>query len=147
MQYALKLLSYRGRSEKELKDRLRRKGFTDKVIFSTIHSLANAGLIDDRSLAETLKGEAFRSKMLSQTGAKQYMLRRGISRDIVETVFADEENRDVSNASRLIDRRIKALRNYPADTVRRRIYNLLLRRGYSSETIMKVLWAKNLKED
>jgi regulatory protein len=56
--YAFKLLSYRGRSEQELKERLIKKGIRKAVASSTVKDLKQLGLIDDRSLAETLKREA-----------------------------------------------------------------------------------------
>lgn len=145
--YALKLLSYKGRSEKELEERLRKKGFTNTVTSSTINYLKDIGLVNDMSLAESLKRETLTTKMLSQTGAKRYMLKRGIPRYIIEQVFSKDENKDIENAGRLVDKKFKALRNYPSETAKRRLYNLLSRRGYSSETIMTVLKDKNFKEE
>jgi regulatory protein len=146
-QYAFKLLSYRGRSEKELEERLIKKGITKTVTSSTINYLKHIGLIDDMALAETLKREAVITKLLSQNGAKKFILNRGISREIVDLVFSNDENEDIENARRLVDKKLKTFKNYSSETVRRRLYNLLLRRGYSFETIMAVLKGKTLKED
>jgi regulatory protein len=146
-QYAFKLLSYRGRSEKELEERLIKKGITKTVTSSTINYLKDMGLIDDMALAETLKREAVTTKLLSQNGAKKFILNRGISREIVDLVFSNDENEDIENARRLVDKKLKTFKNYSSETVRRRLYNLLLRRGYSFETIMAVLKGKTLKED
>ncbi len=52
--YALKLLSYRARSRKELHERLRGKGFDSSRIKETIESLEDAGLINDKDLAPEL---------------------------------------------------------------------------------------------
>lgn len=138
-QYALKLLGYRGRSVKELEDRLRGKGIPASAVSSAIRHLKDIGLIDDVSLAESLKREAETTKMLSQKGAKRYLFSRGIPRDIIEMVFSHEDNPDVENAGRLVDKKMKVLGGYPAEIVKRRLYGLLSRRGYSSETILKVL--------
>jgi regulatory protein len=146
-QYAFKLLSYRGRSEKELEERLIKKGITKTVASSTINYLKHIGLIDDMALAETLKREAVTTKLLSQNGAKKFILNRGISREIVDLVFSNDKNEDIDNAGRLVDKKLKTFKNYTSETVRRRLYNLLLRRGYSFETIMAVLKGKTLKED
>ena len=146
-QYALKLLSYRGRSERELEERLRKKGFTKTVTSSTINYLKDIGLVDDMSLAETLKRYALTTKMLSQVGAKKYMLNRGIRSDIVNIIFVNEENKDMENAGRLMDKKLKILGKYPAETVKRRLYNLLLRRGYSSETITALFKKINCTEE
>jgi regulatory protein len=146
--YALKLLSYRGRSEQELRERLKKKGFSQIEAIATIRDLKQSGLVDDANLAETLKWEAFTAKMLSTEGAKRYVLGRGIPRDIAETAFACNEERDKENAKRLVDKKLRVLKNYPFATARRRMYNLLARKGYSSGLIVELLKEKNLyKED
>jgi regulatory protein len=146
--YALKLLSYRGRSEQELRERLKRKGFSQIEAIATIHDLKQSGLVDDANLAETLKWEAFTAKLLSTEGAKRYVLGRGIPRDIAETAFSRDEKRDKENARRLVEKKLRVLKNYPFATVRRRLYNLLARKGYPSGLIIELLKEKNVyKED
>lgn len=146
-QYSLKLLSYKGRSEKEMEERLRKKGVSSQVISSTIQYLKDAGLLDDRSLAENLKREALSIRMLSQYGARNFMLSKGIPKSIVNSVFGSAEHSDFDNAVRLVDKKLKVLGKYPPATVERRLHNLLARRGYSAGTIMKVLKHKKIKED
>jgi len=146
--YALKLLSYRGRSEQELRERLKKKGFSQTEAIATIQDLKQSGLVDDANLAETLKWEAFTAKLLSTEGAKQYVLGRGIPRDIAETAFAFDEKRDKENARRLVEKKLRILKNYPFAIARRRMYNLLARKGYSPGLIVELLKEKNLyKED
>lgn len=146
-QYVLKLLSYRGRSERELEERLLRKGVTKSEASSAIRHFKDIGLIDDVSLAKTLMRETLTTKLLSHKGAKRYMLNRGIPREIVDMVFCRHEDTDFDNAGRIVDKKLKVLGKYPPAVVRRRLYGLLSRRGYSSETISKILRDKNLKEE
>ena len=146
-QYALKLLSYKGRSEREIEERLRKKGVSSEVISSTMHYLKDAGFIDDRLLAEALKREALTHRMLSRAGARHFILRRGIPRRIVDSIFRDSEDTDRENALRLADKKLRILGRYPRDVAKRRLYNLLLRRGYSSGMIIKVLQEKMGKEE
>ncbi len=146
-QYSLKLLSYRGRSEKELEERLRKKGVSARGISSTMQYLKDTGLLNDLSLAESLKREALTYRMLSQAGARYFMLRRGIPRSIVDSVLSNDDNIDIDNAVKFVDKKLRVLGKYPAETAKRRLYNLLLRRGYSSGTILKVLKEKIMKEE
>jgi len=146
-QYALKLLSYRGRSERELEGRLRQKGFPENVVSSTIRYLKHAGLIDDRALAEALKREAMTTKLLSQYSAKILMLNRGIPKEIANSMFIlNGENEDMANAEKLVEKKLRSIKNLSEEKINRRLYNLLLRRGYSYDTIKGVLKKKNLKE-
>jgi regulatory protein len=146
-QYALKLLSYRGRSEKEISDRLKRKGFRADVIAETIGSLKQSGLVDDSALAENLKREAFSTKMLSRYGAKQYLLGRGIPPDLIEILHGFDETTEIENAKRIVRKKMKTLRNYEPEIIRRRMYNVLLRKGYAAGTIRKVLHEKYSYEE
>jgi len=146
-QYSLKLLSYRGRSEKEMEERLRKKGVSARGISSTMRSLKDTGLLNDLSLAESLKREALTYRMLSQAGARNFMLRRGIPRSIVDSVLSNDDNIDIDNAVKFVDKKLRVLGKYPAEIAKRRLYNLLLRRGYSSGTILKVLKEKIMKEE
>ena len=135
----MKLLSYRGRSVKELRERLRRKKFPDDVVSSTIRHLQYIGLLDDISLAEALKREAMTTKFLSQYGAKRFMLERGIPGEIVDSIFRYDEAEDINNAERLIEKKMKIIEALPAEKRKRRLSHLLLRKGYSFEIIESVL--------
>jgi regulatory protein len=143
-QYALKLLSYRGRSEKELVERLIKKGLTEPLVSSTIRYLKSAGLIDDRVLAEFLKRKALTTKLLGKKGARRFLLDRGIPRGIVDIELSYDEKEDIENAKILVEKKLKTLRDCSSETGKRRLYNLLLRRGYSFDTINKVLKNKNV---
>ncbi|MBE0425522.1 MAG: regulatory protein RecX [Nitrospirae bacterium] len=146
-QYALKLLSYRGRSEKELTTRLKIKGINESVASLTVGYLKDIGLIDDFSLAETLKREALTAKLLSQNAAKKYVLNRGIPHDIVDIIFSKDEDADFDNARRIAEKKLRILKDYPYKVAKRRLCNLLSRKGYSYETIMKVLKERNFNEE
>jgi len=145
--YALKLLSYKGRSEKEVEERLRKKGFEKTVASSTIRYLKSIGLIDDAAFAEILKREALGARLLSVNGAKRYLFSRGIPADVITGVFAGDENTDRDNARSLIEKKLRVLRDCPAETAKRRLYNLLARRGYSWETIMSALRDSNFNQE
>ncbi|MEW6214049.1 MAG: RecX family transcriptional regulator [Nitrospirota bacterium] len=145
-QYALRLLSYRGRSVKELEERLRKKGFPETVVSSTINHLRHVGLIDDMALAEALKREAMTNKLLGRDGVRRFMVNRGIPREIVDLMINTDETEEIENAGKLIDKKLRAIRNYPSEIAKRRLYNLLLRKGYSFDTIKMVLKDRNFKE-
>ena len=142
----MRLLGYRGRSVRELKERLTRKGFPDDVVSSTIGHLQHVGLLDDIALAEALKREAITTKFLSQYGAKRFMLERGISKEIVNSIFSHSETEDINNARRLVEKKLKIMEGLPSEKKKRRLSLLLLRKGYSFEIIGSILKKINFKE-
>jgi SOS response regulatory protein OraA/RecX len=54
---------------------------------------------------------------------------------------------DFHNAVRFAGKKRRVIGKYPAAIAKRRLYHLLLRRGYSPEIIMKVLKHETAKED
>lgn len=134
LNYSLKLLSYRGRSERELIKRLLMKGYTDDEIKRTLGHLNKMGLIDDRKLALDLMNYAKETKKLGSIGTKNFLLSRGIPEDIIRDI-SDDITDEEENALRLIEKRIRNFRGHD----KRRVYSLLQRKGYSFETIGKVI--------
>ncbi|NWF52509.1 MAG: regulatory protein RecX [Nitrospirae bacterium] len=145
--YALKLLSYRGRSVKELQERLRIKGFSDHEISSVINYLQHINLINDRLLAEELRTKLIKAKLLSQKSAKKIMNMRGIPKEIIDNILTFDETEDRENAKKLIQKKVISLKNYPVEKIKKKLHDLLLRKGYSYETINVVLKEINLKEE
>lgn len=145
--YAIRLLGYRGRSESELRDRLARKGFRQDVIDSTLLRLKEAGLVNDRTLAANLKRQALEGRLLGYRGAKTFMLKRGLSRPVVESVLGYDEETELGNAVKFLDKKITAMRSYPSGERKRKLWNLLARRGYSQDVIRKAMRDFNFDEE
>jgi len=86
---ALRLLSYRPRSEQELRDRLARKAFGRRVIEDTLRRLRELGYVDDAAFArfwtETRQAQRPRSRRLL-TGE---LRRRGVAQEQAEEATAD----------------------------------------------------------
>ncbi len=137
--YALKLLGYRGRSERELRERLGRKGFQKDIIDRALLHLKEAGFIDDTALAADLKRQAFERKLLGYEGAKSFLLRRGLSRPIVESALAYDEEAEVEKAVKCLDKKMSSMGDYPAQEKKRKLWNFLARRGYASAVIREAM--------
>jgi regulatory protein len=137
--YSLRLLSYRARSEKELRDRLEKKGFSERSISPVMQSLKDAKLLDDAALAEQLRRQAREIKLLGYGSAKAYMLRRGLPRDIVEGALEFDGHEELRSARKLVDKKLKSMGKYLTLADRKKLWNFLARRGYSFGTIRDAL--------
>ena len=145
--YAFKLLARRGRSESELRERLTRKGFPGVAIARAVGSLRQAGYLDDCALAEDLKREALEKKMLAYQGAKVFMMKRGLPAEVVDSVLGYDEERELQNVQKLVDKQLGSKENYLTKREKRRLWNFLARRGYSSGIIRKALKDVSLSEE
>ena len=137
--YALRLLGYRGRSEKELRERLVRKGFSEDEVSWTLAYLTEAGFINDEALALDLKRQAVGQKKLGYRAACFFMEKRGLPRDLVESTLGYDEDVELENARDLLDKKLKSVENYLTTKERKRLYDFLLRKGFSSSVINKAL--------
>lgn len=137
--YALKLLRYRGRSEKELRDRLRQKGYSPEDINFTVQRLGESGFIDDRVLAENLKRQAMTNRNLAFEGTRRFMQQRGIPREIIDAVLGYDEQTELLHARKLIDKKQRSSEKYPEPKRTRSLIAFLLRKGYPLQVIRKAM--------
>lgn len=145
-QYALKLLGYRARSEKELRERLIKKGFSEKDVNSEILHMQELGFINDFLLAESLKRDASERKLLSSEGIKKYLLQKGIPKSIVISLCSENDDKNLDRATQYLLKKIKKSNSYPDEKIKKRLFNQLLRRGYSPDIIFNAFKKIN-KED
>jgi regulatory protein len=137
--YALRLLSYRARSENELRERLLGKGFPEGAVSSTLLYLKEAGFIDDAALAQDLKRLALGQKKLGYSAARSFMQRRGLPRDLVEATLGYDEEVELGNARNLLEKRLKCAGSHLTAKEKKRLYDYLSRRGFSFSVINKAM--------
>ena len=137
--YAFLLLNYRSRSEKELQERLAKKGFSENHISSTIKHMKDAGYVDDLALALDLKRQACDNKLLGHNSAKRFLLNRGVPDEIIAETLEYNEETEASNIIKLIEKKLKTTGNYPDKKNKKRLWDFLVRKGYSFSTIRNAL--------
>ena len=145
--YALTLLRYRGRSEKELRDRLRKKGYQQVDIEATVVYLRDSGFLDDRALAENLKRQAMTNKLLGFDGARRFMHQRGLPRDIIDEALAYDEETELFGIAKLLDKKQRTIEKYPEPKRTRSLIGFLMRKGYSLHIIRRALKNRCLDEE
>jgi regulatory protein len=135
MSRALDFLGYRARSEKEVRDRLRRYGYGEETAEGVIGRLKDLGYLDDEDFARLVVREKARRYGPRRVSAE--LRRSGVDAEIVREVV-DEEFAD---RSELEEARSVAARRYNmggSDAEARRVYGFLVRRGYSVEVCAEI---------
>jgi regulatory protein len=138
-------LAYRGRSEKELRERLKQKGFDEQAIDTVIGSLISGGFLDDRKLASSLTRYATESKHYGITGTRKFLRERGIPRDLIDTTVKDIDETEI--ARKIVEKKMRTMPGCPPEKAARRLYAFLYRKGYSPETIKRALEDFVCRED
>lgn len=145
--YALKLLAYRGRSEQELRDRLLRKGFEDPVIGAVTEDLKLAGFIDDTHLAGNLRRQAQEGKLLGRRAVRVFLMKRGLSRDVVEAALVYDPDDELQTLRRLLEKKSRSSDDQQTPEGRQRLWNFLLRKGYSTDIIRRAMKEFDYEEE
>ncbi len=143
---AFRYLGYRPRSEAELRERLKRRGFEAGNVEATLVRLRELGLVDDLAFAEFWKDnrESFRprSRWLTTLELRQ----KGVANDIIDQVVADVDDED--NAYRAAQSRARSLPGSDYQGFRHRLGEYLKRRGFGYRVITNTverLWQENNK--
>jgi regulatory protein len=125
---AFHFLSYRPRSEAELRQRLGKRGFDGDNVAAVLARLKEQGLVDDLAFAQFWKDnrESFRPR--SQWLTRLELRQKGVSEDIINRVAAEVDDEDSAYRAALSKARRLPTADY--DGFRRRLGQYLKRRGF-----------------
>ena len=135
---ALHFLSYRQRTEKEIVDKLKEKGFEDKVIDNTLIYLKNYGLIDDMEFAKSFMKDKINLNKQGPKRIKYELYKKGISQEIINEVLAEDDN-EYNRALELAKRKLSSYKKDDKNAIYRKLGGFLQRKGYSYDCIHSVL--------
>lgn len=134
---AVYYLSYRPRSESEIRERLQRRGFNGDSIEAVIAKLKEQGLVDDMAFAQFWKDnrQSFspRSRWLTRLELRQ----KGVADDIIDQVVDAVDDADSAYRAALSKARSLPLSDY--QSFRRRLGDYLKRRGFGYEVINQTI--------
>ena len=132
------MLSRRELSRAELTARLVERGFNRLDVDAAVERLRDNRSLDDRRAAFAHAQSASRLKGRGRLRIQRELEARGFSRELAREVVGDISPDDDLNAiKRFVERKGKTTEDSPAG--RRRLFNQLLRRGFSAAMISKVL--------
>lgn len=138
---ALNLLSYRARSEKEISQKLKGKGYSQAIIEDVITDLRRVNLLEDYEFACGWIRDRLKNRPRGVALLRQELIRKGIEKEIIEKALEEfyPEDEEVKIASELIRKRGKRYRELDRKIARKRMTDFLLRRGFSYEVVKVVL--------
>ncbi|MFX4260828.1 regulatory protein RecX [Pelotomaculum propionicicum] len=132
--FAYKLMTYRPRSESELRRRLECSGYLSDVVDSVMLQLTELGYIDDKAFARNWI--SCRSGKKGSYGLRQELLAKGIKIDVINASLAEFSPEDeLCSALKIAEKKITQCGGscpYP------RLAGFLKRRGFSYTVINSV---------
>lgn len=136
---ALNLLTHRGRSERELRQRLRQKGYTATAIDEAIRRVADWGYLDDEQFAAAWVEQRSSGKPRSRRALAHELREKGVDREIIETAIEEADIDEVADARRLAADKWRKERDQEPTKRRQRTAAFLARRGYGWDVARQVM--------
>ena len=135
-EYAFLLLKFRLRSEKELAQRLKQKGFSEELCQDTVSFLKDKQFIDDRVFARGWVAGRLK-KPFGLRRIRQELALKGLDKQVIEEAFARvKEDYDENSIIReLVEQRFSKLKGIEPLKAKARVYAYLMRRGFSPDII------------
>lgn len=141
---AYRYLSYRARSESEMRQHLLKRGFSNEVIEKAIINLKEQHLIDDLAFARFWRDSRLSSNSRSKRLMALELRGKGVSQEIIERTLEGINDEEIAYASGLHRMHLLAHLEYPQ--FQQRLSNYLAYRGFSYEVIRTTiarLWQEN----
>lgn len=142
---ALRFLTTRPRTLREIRDKLREKEFPEEEIRRVITDLTTAGLLNDEEFARMFVRNALAIRPTGQLVVKRKLLALGIPKAIAEEAIAEEMPPDSTHeqalkaAKQFLRKNRTRQQKEPAVKLRSRLAGFLARRGFGWDTIEPVL--------
>ena len=121
-------LSYRPRSEFELRERLHQRGFDGDSVEAVLAKLKEQGLVDDMAFAQFWKDNRESFSPRSQWLTKLELRRKGVANNIIDQIADTIDDEDSAYRAALSKARSLPLSDY--QSFRRRLGDYLKRRGF-----------------
>lgn len=143
-EYALKLITIKDRTKKEIYEKLRQKGYDENAVIEEIAFLEEYGYINDFNYAKKFISDSVNIKKWGSRRIYSELTRKGIEREIIDSLLNFDNEEEV-----LMAEFQKRFKNSDLSNIkeRRRIFGFFMRRGFKSSSIQYVLNKNSAFED
>jgi len=144
MEAAVRLLTYRSRTEAEIRKRLSNR-YTDTAIDTVVQKLLKQNHLDDVKFAAEWRDSRIKHKPRSKNMIRQELYRLGVSDTNTMDALNDVDDQDMAYQAgqRLADRLVS--RNATKEDFKRKLTGHLQRRGFNYQIISTTV--KRLQQD
>jgi regulatory protein len=133
MERAGRLLAQRPRSERELSDRLGAAGFAPEIVERALCRLRELRLVDDADFARAWVDERAGTKRLGRDALISELRTKGVDIAVAEAAIAEAGLDEEARATELAASLMRRVARKPLERQASSLWQLLRRKGYSSE--------------
>ncbi len=138
---AIRFLSYRPRSEWEVRKKLEEKKYQHDIIEDAIYWLKDENLVNDWEFSWQWLKYQVNKKPAGKIKLKNELYKKRINREIIESVidsFFEKDNDELELAYQLIEKKSNSLQSKNIKLEPQKVLNLLKSQGFSPQIIQKI---------
>jgi len=137
--YGLRLLSYRARSEREVRQRFQQRGVPAELVDQAIERLRSSGLVDDEAFAQAWVESRRRASPRGNRLLQRELVQKGVARPVIEAALEGDDVDDAALARGAAAKKARALASEPDPAFVRKLTDFLLRRGFDYDVAAGVV--------
>ncbi|CAG0961895.1 Regulatory protein RecX [Anaerolineales bacterium] len=136
-QQAMLFLSYRARSEKEIRQNLRKHEISEEVIEETLERLRKAGLANDNDFARAWVENRSTFRPRSKKALAIEMRQKGLDDEAIQASLSDVDEEALAYETGL--KRAARFKGLEQNEFRKKLSEFLARRGFSYSVVVSVV--------
>lgn len=138
---AYALLRARPRSEAELRQRLKMKGYKEPLVDAVVEDLRRLGYVDDPKFAKFWIESRMHLNPAGDIVLRNELKAKGVSDPVIDAALAvkAEAYDEYEIAKSMAIERFDRLKKLDRRKAPKRLYDFLLRRGFAYETVRKII--------
>ena len=138
---SLRFLSFRPRSEKEVRDNLEKKKVSESVIELIVHKLKEQKFLDDKAFTNWWIEQRTLIKLRPKRIIKLELRQKGIDDELINELLdkIDETVPDVTLAKRIVEKKISKYKDLEPFEKRNKLGRFLASKGFNYDTIKDAL--------
>lgn len=137
---AIKYITIRLRSKKEISDYLLKKNFSSEIVIAAINKLEKNKYLDDDKFASAFIKDKLNFTTMGDYKIKLELSRLGVASDIIEKNInmIDQELLE-AKIKKIIEKDIQKNKKYNGRELKNKIYSHLLSQGYSQSIVINII--------
>lgn len=137
---AIKYISIRLRSIKEIKDYLKKKETDIELIEVAVDKLIKLGYLNDDRFTKAFIKDKLNFTSMGDYKIKMELQRLGVSYEIIENnISLIDDNILEEKMNKIIEKELKINKKYSGINLKNKIYNHLVSSGYTKEKVISIL--------
>ena len=137
---ALRMIERNFKTEKEVKDKLKLKGYDDDSIENSIRFLKEYNFVNDGAYTKAFINDKL--KTMGSQKIKYSLIQKGIAKEVIEEELSDlDKENEKSVALNIAKKKLSAIKNKGNDKykISGKLYRFLISKGYESDIINDIV--------